>query len=127
MPESLKNITILIVEDDIDIQTFAYRVLELEGYRVLKAETGSQGLKLLHDNRVHLVLLDIRMPDTNGWSVLEQIKGDPEISAIPVIIFTVSVDTSQRDRAIAMGAADYLAKPITATRLKDTVANILKP
>ena len=126
MPESLKNISILIIDDDIDIQTFAYRVLELEGYRVLTAETGSQGLKLLHENRVHLVLLDIIMPDTNGWSVLEQIKGDPEISVIPVIIFTVPVDKSQRDRAIAMGAADYLPKPITATGLKDAVAKTLK-
>jgi len=126
MPESLKNISILIIDDDIDIQTFAYRVLELEGYRVLTAETGSQGLKLLHENRVHLVLLDIKMPGTSGWSVLEQIKGDPEISVIPVIIFTVPVDMSQRDRAIAMGAADYLPKPITATRLKDAVAKILK-
>jgi CheY-like chemotaxis protein len=127
MPQTHKNVTILIIEDDIDIQTFAFRVLELEGYCVLKAENGSTGLKLLQDNHVDLVLLDIKLPDTDGWSMLEHIKADPVISAIPVIIFTASVGMSQSYRAITAGAAAYLTKPINVTTLKNAVARNLKP
>jgi two-component system sensor histidine kinase/response regulator len=127
MPQTRKDITILIIEDDIDIQTFAFRVLELEGYNVLKAEAGSAGLKLLHDNHVNLVLLDIKLPDTDGWSMLEHIKADPVIATIPVIIFTASVGISQSDRAIAAGAAAYLTKPINVTTLRNAITRNLKP
>jgi CheY-like chemotaxis protein len=125
MPQSLKSNTVLIIEDDIDIQTFAFRLLELEGYSVLKAETGSAGLKTLHDGIVNLVLLDLKLPDTDGWNILKQIKGDPGISSIPVVIFTASVGTSQRDRAIALGAAEYLTKPVTTKTLRCAIAEIL--
>jgi DNA-binding response OmpR family regulator len=126
MPQNRKDITILIIEDDADIQTFTSRVLELEGYGVLKAGTGHAGLKLLHDNNVNLILLDIKLPDTDGWSMLEQIKSEPELSSIPVIIFTASVGVSQSRRAITSGAADYLTKPITVMTLRNAITCSLK-
>ena len=126
MPESLNNNTILIIEDDIDIQTFVFRVLELEGYQVLRTGSGTEGLNVLYDTQVNLVLLDLRLPDTDGWSILEQIKAAPDTSGIPVIIFTASVDKPQRTRAIAMGAVDYLTKPLSTTELKNAITRVLK-
>jgi adenylate cyclase len=118
--------TILIIEDEDDIRTFASRVLELEGYRVLQAGDGDDGLRLARGNQVALVLLDLRLPGRDGWAVLSQMKNDPELSSISVVVFTASAATQQRSQALARGAADYLVKPLSATSLRESVARILR-
>jgi DNA-binding response OmpR family regulator len=117
--------TILIIEDEADVRTFASRVLELEGYRILQAENGDTGLGLMRETQVALVLLDLRLPERNGWAVLAELKSDAALSAIPVIMFTASA-AAQRDRALNAGAADYLTKPLSAASLKTAVANVLR-
>ena len=117
--------TVLIIEDEVDVRNFASRVLELEGYRVLQAEDGEEGMRLVGKRRVALVLLDLRLPGCDGWEVLKQLKSDPELSSIPVIVFTASAALPQRERALNMGAADYLVKPLSAARVKETVVHIL--
>ena len=118
--------TILIIEDEADIRTFASRVLELEGYRILQAENGDTGLRLVRETQVALVLLDLQLPERNGWAVLAELKSDAALSAIPVIMFTASVASPQHDRALNTGAADYLTKPLSAASLKTAVANVLR-
>ncbi len=126
MVNKLKDKTVLIIEDEADIRTFAGRVLELEGYHVLQAETGAEGLRLARRNKVNLALLDLRLPDDSGWVILEQMKSDPKLTAIPVILFTASYGVPQKERALAMGVADYLVKPLSAAVLKDAVASVLR-
>jgi adenylate cyclase len=118
--------TILIIEDEDDIRTFASRVLELEGYRVLQAGDGDEGLRLARGNQVAMVLLDLRLPGRDGWAVLSQMKSDPELSSIPVVVFTASAGVPQQSRALAGGAADYLVKPLSATSLRKSIARILQ-
>jgi DNA-binding response OmpR family regulator len=101
-------------------------VLELEGFRVLQAEHGDAGLRLARSIRVDLILLDLRMPERDGWSVLEEVKSDMELMAIPVVVFTASAAESQRGKALRMGAADYLVKPLSATSLNEAVTHILR-
>jgi DNA-binding response OmpR family regulator len=101
-------------------------VLELEGYRVLQAEHGDAGLRLARSIRVDLILLDLRMPERDGWSVLEEVKSDMELMAIPVVVFTASVAESQREKALRMGAANYLVKPMSAASLNEAVTHILR-
>ena len=117
--------TILVIEDEADILHFASRVLELEGYRVLQARDTEEGMKLVREGHVRLVLLDLRLPRRDGWVVLEQVKSEPELSSIPIIVFTASAGVSQRKRALSMGAIDYLVKPVSAARLKDAVVSVL--
>jgi adenylate cyclase len=117
--------TVLIVEDDADIRKFASRVLELEGYHVIQAADADEGLRLARKRRVALVLLDLRLPGRDGWVVLAELKSEPALSAIPVIVFTASAGVPQRDRALSMGAVDYLVKPLSAASLKQSVAHIL--
>lgn len=117
--------TLLIMEDEPEVRNFASRVLELEGYRVLQAETGDEGLRLLNRGGISLVLLDLRLPNIDGWWVLRQMKRKSGLSAIPVIVFTASAMKRQRDRALAMGAADYLVKPLSAASLHKAVSRIL--
>jgi CheY-like chemotaxis protein len=118
--------TILIIEDEDDIRTFASRVLELEGYRVLQASDGDEGLRLARESRVALVLLDLKLPGRDGWVVLSQMKSDPELSSIPVVVFTASAAAQQRSQALAGGAADYLVKPLSATSLRESIARIFR-
>lgn len=116
---------ILIIEDEEDIRDFAARVLELEGYRVLQAVDGGEGLRMLRQYPVSLVLLDLRLPDYDGWTLLEELKGDPQLSMVPVVMFTASAAVSRRSQALAIGAADYLVKPLSAAKLKETVHGVL--
>jgi len=87
--------TVLIIEDEANILNFASRVLELEGYHVLQAKDSDEGLRLVRESQVALVLLDLRLPGHDGWWVLDQIKKEPELSAILVIVFTVLAAVSQ--------------------------------
>ena len=121
-----KTKTVLVIEDEADVLNFASRVLELEGYRVLQAEDGEEGLRLARQNQVALVLLDLRLPGIDGWAVLEQLKTELELSSIPVIVFTASVAASQRDRALAAGATHYMVKPLSAASLRTAIARILR-
>ncbi|MBL7165548.1 MAG: response regulator [Dehalococcoidales bacterium] len=116
--------TVLVIEDEADIRNFAFRVLELEGYHVLQASDGNEGLRLVRKNRgLSLVLLDLRLPGRDGWVVLQEMKKDPELSAIPVVVFSALAAAWQRRRALGMGAAAYLTKPVDATSLKRAVSS----
>ncbi len=117
--------TILIIEDEVDVRNFAVRVCELEGYHVLQAEDSDTGLKLAGENRVALVLLDLRLPGVDGWAVLKRIKANPELYTVPVVVFSASAALYQRAKASSMGAVDYLVKPVSALRLKKAVARAL--
>jgi len=116
---------VLIIEDEAEVLHFASRVLELEGYCVLQAKDAEEGMRLVREGRISLLLLDLRLPTRDGWTVLQQIKSEPELSAIPVIVFTASSGVSQQDRALSMGASDYLVKPLSAASLREAVARIL--
>jgi len=116
---------VLVIEDGADVRSFASRVLELEGYHVLQAENGDEGPRLVRESQVDLIVLDLKLPGVDGWSVLEQLKSDPELSSIPVVVFTASAAVSQREKALKMGATDYLIKPVSAITLRETVARAL--
>ncbi len=118
--------TVLVIEDEANIRNFASRVLDLEGYRVLQAENDYEGLRLVRESQIDLILLDLKLPGVDGRLVLEQLKNDPELSSIPVVVFTASAAASQREKALKMGATDYLIKPVGATSLKEAVARSLR-
>ena len=116
---------ILVIEDDPEIQRFISRVLELEGYSVLQTEDGDAGLRLTRQSQFALVLLDLKLPGRNGWDVLQDFKTDPALSAIPVIVITASAGVNQRNKALSLGALDYLIKPVSAAMLKKACSNVL--
>ena len=82
-------------------------------------------MRLMRERQISLVLLDLRLPQRDGWMVLEQIKNEAGLSTIPVIVFTASARKSQREKALSMGAAGYLVKPQSAANLKKTVVRVL--
>jgi len=127
MDKKQKANTILIIEDDPQIRQFVSWALEMEGYQVLQAEDGEEGLRLIRQKEVALVLLDLRLPGRDGWSVLKEIKGTPELSAIPVVMLTASAAELTRETAISSGATDYLTKPVSANSLSKAISRILRP
>ncbi|RLC95556.1 MAG: response regulator [Chloroflexi bacterium] len=116
---------VLVVEDEADVRRFACRVLELEGYSVLEAVDGDEALRLAVEEQPSLVLLDLRLPKRDGWSVLEEMRRNPVLTSIPVIVFSASAGAPHRQRALGMGAVDYLVKPLSADDLRKAVGRVM--
>jgi signal transduction histidine kinase/DNA-binding response OmpR family regulator len=106
--------TVLIIDDDKAIHDLLERELAAKGYRVLHAVGGREGLKIAKQSRPDVITLDIIMPDLDGWSVLKTLKDDMELRDIPVVLVTIMGD---RDMGFALGAADYITKPINREML----------
>jgi signal transduction histidine kinase/CheY-like chemotaxis protein len=101
--------TVLIIDDDKAIHDLLERELAAKGYHVLHATGGREGLKIAKQTRPDVITLDIIMPDLDGWSVLKTLKDDLELRDIPVVLVTIMGD---RDMGFALGAADYITKPL---------------
>jgi len=106
--------TVLVIDDDESAREILARGLAKEGFRVLGASSGEEGVKLAREVRPDVITLDILMPGMDGWSVLRLLKSDPQVAEIPVVLITM---VDGRDMGKALGAADYLSKPIDRERL----------
>jgi two-component system cell cycle response regulator len=125
MPKRRRIPTVLVIEDDIDIQNFIARVLELEGYNPIKAMDGNTGVEILREYPIDLVILDIRLPGTDGWPVIQELKQTAGLTHIPVIVLTAIVESATRRRALRMGVDLYLIKPLSARRLSTAIASVM--
>ncbi len=117
---------ILAVDDNRMNRIKLVRVLEKEGYDVSQAEDGRKALTMLHSNVFDLVLLDILMPDVDGFQVLREMKQDAALRDIPVIVVTAVEEMNSVNECLELGAVDYLAKPVDAKVLIDRVCNYIK-
>ncbi len=110
---------LLVVDDDPAVRELMERLASREGYQFLSATTGEEGLKLAREKRPDVITLEVVMPGIDGWTVLRTLKADPQLAGIPVVMVSISDD---RDRGLAMGAADYLVKPVARERLSEILA-----
>jgi two-component system, sensor histidine kinase and response regulator len=116
---------VLVVEDEKAILEFLSRVLKFEGYTVYQAGDGEAGLKILKEQTVDMVILDLQLPVRDGFSLLEEIKSQPALSPIPVMILSASAEISKREKAYQLGARCYATKPISIADLKESVAGVI--
>ena len=100
---------VLLIEDDGHAVDLIANYLGSTEHRLIRASTGMEGIAAARQHRPGAILLDILLPDVDGWEVLRQLKADPELSQIPVVVVTV---VDERKLGLALGAADYLLKPI---------------
>jgi two-component system, cell cycle response regulator DivK len=121
----MANELILIVEDNPKNLKLVRDTLQVTGYQTIEAETGEEGVRLAHERRPALILMDIQLPGINGVDALQQLRADPMTSAIPVIAVTASVMTQDRTRIMAAGFDGYHGKPISIRQLLATVREIL--
>jgi CheY-like chemotaxis protein len=105
---------VLVIDDDAAVRDLMSRFLGKEGFRVVTAAGGEEGLRLARTIEPDVITLDVLMPGMDGWSVLTALKADPALVEIPVVMLTMLDD---RNLGYALGAADYLTKPIDRERL----------
>ena len=104
--------TILIVEDNEKNMKLARDVLQAKGYRTLEAVNGLDGVAMALQHRPDLILMDIQLPDINGFEAMQRIRADAACAAIPVVAFTASVTAGDRHRISEAGFNGFLGKPI---------------
>ena len=110
--------TVLVIDDDEEHHETMAHSLPKNGYRLLHARGGAEGLELARSHRPDLITLDIIMDGQDGWSVLSELKKDPALNGVPVIILTIS---RNRELAYSLGAADFVTKPFDAGALAQLI------
>lgn len=118
--------TILVIEDNKEILENTVELLELKGYQVLSAPNGKIGLELALDNKPDMVLCDIMMPVLNGYEVFAALKANSTTADIPFIFVTASVERSEVEAGLGMGADGYIRKPFEAKDLFEAIEGGLK-
>jgi len=111
----------LVIDDDPVVRDVIERTLTAEGFEVAVAADGHVGLQAVRDLAPDVVLLDVMMPELDGWSVLGAMKSDPALALVPVILHTM---VDERARGISLGAAEYFVKPVDRALLVDTVRSL---
>ena len=125
--------TILAIDDSISVRKMVESALRFKGYAVVTAADGVEALEALErgtspsgGDPFDLVVLDINMPRLDGLSLLKIVRERPEWAGLPILMLTTEGQAADRDRALAMGATDYMVKPFKPTLLLERVAAILK-
>jgi DNA-binding response OmpR family regulator len=114
---------ILVVDDEARMRRFMQMNLDLEGYRVIEAENGLQAVNRVRDDLPDLVLMDVMMPEMDGFEALRLIR---ETSNVPVIMLTVKGDEDDRVRGLELGADDYVTKPFSPRELSSRIKAVLR-
>jgi DNA-binding response OmpR family regulator len=116
--------TIMVVDDDSDIVDMTRLMLEGGGYRVIPAASGPEALRKLDQARPDLILLDVNMPEMDGWQVLKVLKVDERTTEIPVAMFSIKMEVRDRLHGLQEGAFDYIVKPFSCDELLGRVRRI---
>jgi DNA-binding response OmpR family regulator len=114
---------VLVVDDDPDVRTLVSELLERAGYGVLQAPNGREALPILYERRPDLVVLDVSMPELDGWATLERIR---ELSDVPVLMLSALGAELEKVRALRSGADDYVTKPFGRQELLARVESVLR-
>ena len=122
MPEKA---TILYVEDNSDNRKLVRRVLEAEGYLVTEAKDGQQAMERLLSERVDLALMDINMPEVDGYTLTARIKSMPQFAHLPIVAVTANVMRGDRERSLQAGCDGYIQKPIDIDTLSQQIERFL--
>lgn len=116
---------VLIVDDEPDVLLLCRVNLEFEGYEVDEASNGAEALARVRERQPDAILLDVMMPEMDGWQVLETLKADPELADIPVVMLTAKVQESDQMRGWSSGAAEYITKPFSPLALSQVVSDVI--
>lgn len=118
--------TILVVEDDKFLRELMSQKLTKEGFQIIQAIDGEEGLKKIKEEKPALVLLDLILPGIDGFEVLSKVKEDPEISKTPIIILSNLGQREDVEKGIKLGATDYLIKAhFTPGEIIEKIKNII--
>ena len=123
---STQTVTVLVVEDNAMNMELTCDVLEMAGYRVLRAEEACSALTLAAEQRPDLILMDIQLPGMDGLEATAALKTNPATTSIPVAAVTSHAMQGERERATQAGCTGYFSKPIDVSTFADEVKKLLK-
>lgn len=123
MPDSR---TVFHVEDNVENRLLVKRILQAYGYNVIEAESAQKALASLSNLHPDIILLDINMPDMDGYTLTSKIKAIPELANVPIIAITANVMKGDRERTIQAGCDGYIEKPIDVDRFIEQIERFLK-
>jgi len=117
---------ILHVEDNFENRMLVRRLLQSGGFVVLEAGDAEKALEIIKEQVPDLILMDINMPDIDGYTLTNQIKGMPGLSRVPIVAITANVMKGDREKTMRAGCDGYIEKPIDVDRFLDTIDHFLK-
>ena len=118
---------VLVVDDERDIRELVMLRLEQAGYETKEAKNGEEALELIGRLRPDLVVLDVRMPDMDGYQICERIRADAAVKETPILLLSASVHEHEVQEGLDAGANDYLPKPFKPQELRERAAALLGP
>ena len=122
----MAKIRILIVEDNEDNQDLMRFLLERAGYEVTTVENGREGIEAARRDNPDIILMDLSLPELDGWSAAREIKADPVLAKIPLIAVTAHTLAGDRRKALEAGFDSYISKPINIHMFDVTVGKVLE-
>ena len=117
--------TIMVVEDDYDNRLMLKVLLEMKGYRVIEAGDGDEAVRVLEAEMPQLILLDLQMPNLNGFALARRVRQTPSTRDVPIVIVSGHDPAKHRQLALAAGCNDYLLKPIDFDRLEEMLTRLI--
>jgi len=124
MPDENQG-TILYVEDNPENRMLVRRILTVEGYTVVEAANATSALELIRTAMPNLILMDINMPDTDGYTLTSQLRSLTEMRNVPIIALTANVMKGDRERSLQAGCDGYIQKPIDIDALPDQIRRFM--
>jgi two-component system alkaline phosphatase synthesis response regulator PhoP len=117
---------ILVVDDDKEIVRLVRAYLEKAGFKVLIAHNGQTALHILRHDRPALVILDLMLPDQDGWDITRLVRNDPTLAETPIIMLTARIDDTDKIVGLELGADDYVTKPFNPREVVARVRSVLR-
>lgn len=117
--------TVLIIEDEEDAAELFAEMMRVSGFRVIKTSSSAPAITLLTNEKPDLVILDIMMPDISGLDILREMRGDPALATIPVVVVSAKGTPTDIKNGLEAGASTYLTKPVGFLELKEAVSHAL--
>jgi len=118
--------TILVVDDDKEIVRLVRAYLEKAGYQVLTAYDGETAVHSIRHDQPELVVLDLMLPDRDGWDITRLVRSDPSLADIPIIMLTARIDDTDKIIGLELGADDYVTKPFNPREVVARVRSVLR-
>ena len=122
----MNDIHILYIEDDPSNRLLVRRILEAEGYAITEAVSGLEGLEIATQMKPDLILLDINLPEMDGYDLAKRFREMPGLRQVPILALTANVMKGDRERSLEAGCDGYIQKPIDVDRLPDQVRAALQ-
>jgi two-component system cell cycle response regulator DivK len=122
----ISRATILYVEDNAENRLLIRRILNAEGHDVIEADSAAAALQVLQDHKPNLILMDINMPDIDGYTLTARLKAQPGLNDIPIIAMTANALKGDRERSLEAGCDGYIQKPIDVDTLTEEILRFLQ-